>query len=166
MKLIGAILVFLSAVMTGTRISLYYKKRETVTEQTLLLIKNIELDLSYQCLPLMRIIEKYASMPTYSALDFLPLCIRKAESGKDIPVCWKESVEQSRIYTEFEKEKLIGLGSFLGTVDTQGQLNILALYENYFASFYSKAKENTERYSKTALITSIIMGFGVFVLIV
>lgn len=159
-------MVFASAVMLGIAISLHFKKREEILEKTLLFIKNIKTDLSYSNLPLGAIIEKYAKNEYFSSPDFLSLCLNKIKDEEDIPDAWKESVEAEKLFSKREKEKLISLGMFLGSSGLDEQLNMLELYENYFQDFYSKAHENTQKYSKTAIITGTFLGFGIFVLAV
>lgn len=152
--------------MSGIIISVHYKKREELLEKTLLFIKNLKIDLSYSNMTLSAIIEKYANNEYYSPLSFLSDCFKKIADGGDIPDSWKVGVEKEKLYTKQEKEKLVNLGFFLGSVGLDGQLNMLELYENYFAAFYGKAHENKEKYSKTAIITGTFLGFGVFVLAV
>ncbi len=146
--------------------SSFLKKREEVLDSVLNFIRTMKLDFEYSALPLESIIYAHFSEDSGKNFNFLKNCFWFLQSGKDFPVAWKSAVENETYLSKKEKAKLLTLGSFLGQSSLRQQLEILSVYEEYFKSFHLKAKEQSEKYCKTAVIVGAFSGFGAFIFLI
>ena len=88
------------------------------------------------------------------------------QKGEDFPTAWKKSIAESGCpYTAEEKSKLSSLGEVLGTTDTDSQITMLNLYEEYMKDFLNKAEKSQSAYGRLSLLMGFLLGFAVFILV-
>lgn len=160
-------MVLASVIFTGVTISLRLKKRALFLSETVMFISQVSMEIEFVSLPIFDILKKIADGRCCGCLDFIPLCIEGWERGEDFFCCWKSSVRNSCLpMKDEERKRLENLGSLLGTSDVNGQKNMLSLYKGYFSSYYEKAKNEYETYGKMCVTLSIVVGTGIFILLI
>ena len=78
---------------------------------------------------------------------------------------WKKGISSFIYYKSEEKEKLLQLGSFLGTTDMSGQLSAIALHLAFFEVFHKNAVADYEKYGKISTLLGVFFGASVFILL-
>ncbi len=142
------------------------KKRTVLLEKTVSLIINLKVELSYRREAILNLIRRLSCYSVCRNLDYLPLCEAYLQKGEDFPTAWKKSIAESRCpYTAEEKSKLSSLSEILGTTDTDSQIIMLNLYEEYMKDFLNKAEKSQSAYGRLSLILGFLSGFAVFILV-
>ncbi|MBR2078764.1 MAG: stage III sporulation protein AB [Clostridia bacterium] len=166
MKLSGAGIIWICLTVTGFRISVLLKKRTVLLEKTVSLIINLKVELSYRREAIPSLFRRLSDYSVCRNLDYLPLCEAYMQKGEDFPTAWKKSIAESRCpYTAEEKSKLSSLGEVLGTTDTDSQITMLNLYEEYMKDFLNKAEKSQSAYGRLSLLMGFLLGFAVFILV-
>ncbi|MCM1392734.1 MAG: stage III sporulation protein AB [Ruminococcus sp.] len=150
----------------GIHLSLHLKRRTSLLEKTVLMLESMKLDFEYLALPLDEMIYKYSDSQPYLSINFIHECCRKLRSGLDFPSAWSGSVKTTSLYTSEEKDKLLQLGSILGTSDCGGQISMLEMYIGYFNQFLKNARSKSENYSGMCVYLGVFCGIGMFVLLI
>ncbi len=79
---------------------------------------------------------------------------------------WYEGISSFSCYKSEEKEKMLHLGTFLGTTDTESQVKTLKLYFNYFENYRENAVSEFDKYGKISSLFGMFLGASVFVLLI
>lgn len=147
--------------------SLRLKRRSTFLSETVIFISQVSMEIEYVNLPLFEIFEKISSGSCCDSLDFIPRCLEKWKNGEDFSVSWESSVEKSSLpMKKEERQKLKNLSLLLGTSDASGQKKMLTLYKSYFSSYYEKALTEYEKYGKVCVTLGVVMGTGIFIMLI
>lgn len=155
----------MSAVLLGMRVSFRLKKRTEILESVEIFISAVSLEIEFISLPVFEILRKISVFDSCKSLDFISFCLDEMEKGEDFRNSWIKGIDQSALpFKREEKEKLKSLGSLIGTSDTDGQKNILSLYGSYFSTFRNIAQMEYDKYGKTSITLSVVMGLGIFIL--
>jgi len=156
-----------SVIFSGVMMSLRLKKRSEFLGEILLFVSQVSMEIEFASLPVPEILKKIKVGECCKNLDFIALCLENMQSGEDFFYSWKKGVNESRLpMKKEERDKLKNLGSMLGTSDAQGQSALLSLYKSYFSAFYDKAVSDVEKYGKMCLTLSVVLGTGIFILII
>ena len=159
-------MVLVSAMLLGMRISSRLKVRSDFLSETVLFISRVGMEIEYVNLPVFGIMKKIEQSECCKNLDFIPGCIRELKKGEDFYFSWHKAVKESALpMKKEEKEKLLSLGSLIGTSDAEGQIALLALYKDYFSHFQKRAGEEYEKYGKMCITLSGIVGAGIFIML-
>ncbi len=156
-----------SVIFTGVMLSSRLKKREVFLCETVMFISQVSMEIEFVSLPLFEILKKIARGDCCKSLDFIPMCIENRKRGDDFSLCWETAVEGSSLpLKKEERQKLKSLSGLLGTSDVSGQKNMLSLYSSYFTAYYEKAVKEHEKYGKMCVTLSVVMGTGIFILLI
>lgn len=141
------------------------KKRKALLEKTVSLIINIRVELSYRQEAILNLLSRISELSALQKLDYLSTCTEFVKKGEDFPSAWKKAIKESKCpYSKEEKNKLCSLGEMLGTTDTESQLTMLKLYEEYMKEFLNKAEKSQREYGRLSLVMGFLLGFAVFIL--
>ena len=141
------------------------KRRDVFLGETMMFILQVSVEIEYINLPLLEILKKTSAGNCCRSLDFLNHCVDAFEKGEDFSVCWESSVEGSLLpMKKEERQKLKSLGDLLGTSDVAGQKNVLSLYGSYFSAYHEKAVKEYEKYGKMYVTLGVVLGTGIFIL--
>ena len=151
-------------IYTGFRISQYYKKRCTLLEYTLMLLKRLEIDFRYSSSNVYDAFNKYSEELGNGNISYLKKCLGYIDSGYDFPVAFCKSVEEERLFTDDEKSKLILFGNSLGTSSVDTQLSLIGYYTELFEKFYDDSRSKSDKNSKTAFLMCAFIGFGFYII--
>lgn len=165
MKFTIAVPVLVLMIYTGLRISLYYKSRQELLEQTVFFLNSLKLDFKYSSSSLSEIIEKYSNEINLSKLGYIKECNSALKDNVDFPVAWGKSLEDFKKYKAEEKGKLLSLGEALGTSSTETQLSLIDYYKGIFENYYFLSKRDREKYSNTAILSFTFVGIGIFIIL-
>lgn len=158
-------MVWVSIILLGVNLSLRLKKRKDFLSETVVFLSTAIVEIDYINLPITDILKNVKNTGVCDRLDFIGGCISETEKGEDFNLAWIQSVKESALpFTCEEREKLISLGSLLGTSDAKGQRSILTLYSESFVFYRSKAEETYTKYGKLCITVSGFLGMGVFVM--
>ena len=167
MKLLGAVLLWISLIYAGVIYSTKLRKRITLLEKTIMMFEEMKILLEYLNTPVYDLVSITNSKDYLTDLKFLDLCHRYIEIGKDFPTAWKESIETtSTLYMTQEKEHLLQLGANLGTSNKESQINIISLQIIAFEDFLTNAKNKHKKYSGTAIVSGVLTGCMIFILVI
>lgn len=143
------------------------KMRREMLEQTLLMIKQIKIEIEFLHLPLFEMVQKISRSDSFKSLDYLDFCCKFVSCGADFPIAWQKALNETKLkYTVTEKDKLLLLGESLGSTDAKGQISIINVYERFFDESASLAKEKEKKYSNLYIALGILFGLMMFILII
>ena len=166
MKYLGAGLLWTSLICVGATYSINLKKRINLLENTVLMIEEMKIQLSYLNLPIYDILKTMKDKDYLKILSFIGASYHLMESGYDFNIAWQMAIEDTRLqYKREEKERLLHLGMNLGVSDTDNQLCILNLDKEYFLEYISKAKLKDKKYGNLTMSLGVLSGCMIFVLL-
>ena len=159
-------MVSVSVLLLGMSLYSRLKMRKAFLAEILLFLSNVKIEIEYINLPVYQMLNKIHSSGICKNLSFISSCIKKIDQGEDFSTAWYESVSNSFLpMKKEEREKLSGLGNFLGASDLQGQISLLSLFYENFSAYYKKADEDFEKYGKMCVTVSCIVAVGIFIFI-
>ncbi len=155
-----------SVLLVGMRLYLRLKTRRAFLGEILLFLSNVKIEIEYISLPLCEVLRKIECSGSCRNLDFISRCLDGVDEDEDFSTAWCNAIRSSSLpMRKEEREKLTGLGSFLGMSDLQGQMSLLSLFYESFSSYYKKADADFEKYGKTCITVSCIVATGIFIFI-
>lgn len=167
MRLLGAVLLWISLTCVGVISSTKLKTHITILEKTLIMLEEMKIQLNYLNVPIFDLLTNLSEKEYLKGLFYLKECHSDLEQGIDFPRAWKNSIENaSHLYKTDEKERLLQLGCNLGASSTENQLNILDLQIVYFTEFLENAKNQSEKYGSTITALGVLSGCMVFILVI
>lgn len=156
-----------SVIFTGVMLSSRLKKREVFLGEAVMFISQVSMEIEFVGMPLFEILKKIADGGCCKSLDFISGCIENRKKGDDFSACWERAVENSSLPLKTEeRQKLKSLSGLLGTSDVSGQKNMLSLFNSYFSTYYEKASRENEKYGKMCITLSVVVGMGIFILLI
>lgn len=141
------------------------RKRAENAEAIYLLLNEIKLTLEYTCLPMDELITVLSSKQSYSD-TFIPGCRKYIDSGMDFPEAWETAVNRADILCKEEKQKLLQLGSFLGTSDLKSQISVIDMYIISFDEYRKEARLKSKKYADTCIYVGVFCALGLFVMLI
>lgn len=165
MKYIGAAVMPAFLSVYSIMISLRLRKRAEILDKTFLMLNEIKIMLEYSCPSMYELIQMLAEKECYMGM-FTSECKKELEEGIDFPAAWSSAVEKYGIYKKEERDKLIQLGSLLGTSDLESQLSVLQMYIISFDAFRKDAQVKNQKYAGTSVFVGTFCAFGLFVMLI
>lgn len=155
-----------SVMLVGMSFSCRLKKRKEFLGETVIFIQSLKLEIEFISIPVFDALDKISKSGMCSNLDYIGSCISRLSEGEDFSVAWNEAVALSALpFKRQEREKLKGLGNLIGTSDTKGQSSVLSLFSENFTFYQKRADETYEKYGKTSITVSAMLGAGIFILL-
>lgn len=161
MKTLGIILVMGCCMAAGKTYSLLLLRRIRELERSALLIRQIELQLSFSQAPPAEIVLSLSGHPELTALRYLSDCAEKLRSGVPFPVAWREAVSQasgSSALNGEDIELLISFGSGLGTTDLSGQKKLCAMHAQLLEERLNAARRQYQSKGKLGTVLGTSAG--------
>lgn len=159
-------MVLIGVILLGTNTSLRLKKRWEFLEETVVFFASAALEIEYIKLPVLDILKKFRETGNCKNLDFISVCIDESENGLSFCDSWFKALELTTLpLRKEEKDKLRSFGLVFGKSDVYGQMSILSLYKEYFIVFADKARLEYEKYGKVCVNISVIIGLGIFIIL-
>ena len=150
--------------MTGMKISSLLKKRITVLDETLFLLNSVMSEIEFSKTDIVKILSALSAEASLRSLLYLKrFC--ELDSYGNFHKEWHSAVISFPYYKSEEKDKLLQLGSFLGTTDISSQLSTLRLHFNYFVKYRDNAVSEYEKYGKVSSLFGLFAGASVFILL-
>ncbi|MGN1193955.1 MAG: stage III sporulation protein AB [Acutalibacteraceae bacterium] len=165
MKYLCAAVISAFLSLVSVVISLKIRKRAEVLEATYLLLNEIKLTLEYSCLPMYELICLLGEKNSYSQ-TFMPECKKQIDGGMDFPDAWETSVNNACILHNEEKQKLLQLGTFLGTSDLKSQISVIDMYIISFDEYRKEARLKSKKYADTCIYVGVFCALGLFVMMI
>lgn len=165
MKYIGAAVMPACLIFYSVIISIRLRKRAAVLDKTYSLLNEIKIMLEYSCCAVNELIDSAGGKAMYKD-TFVPKCKELLTEGNDFPVAWKRSVEETNLYKNEEKQKLIQLGTFLGTSDLESQITVAQMYITAFDEFRNEARLKSKKYADTSIFVGAFCALGLFVMMI
>ena len=165
LRLTGVLLIFLAFSSIGVNISSGIKRK---LERLILFRKmtdEIATLIRYRSLTVREIILLLGDNDLYNDIGFLhtgKYCDKSKPAGE----IWVESVMSDFSLSQEEKKILAQLGTQLGTTDTQGQLSVLAVFNENIGSMIEKQTEKYAVKGKLCRSMGILAGAMAGVLII
>lgn len=151
----------------GVAYSVKLNKRIVLLEKTVLMIREMKVQLEYLNLPVYELVNEIESKKYLSDLSFLKECIIRIENNYDFPVAWELSIEESPLYYKrIEKDKLLHLGGNLGRSDIENQINMLNVQLTHFEEFLKSAKIQKQKYGNMSVTLALLSGCMIFIMII
>ncbi len=140
------------------------KNRITVMEETLFFLNSLMSEIEFSKMNIPEILSSLSEREAVRNLTFLG---RFSDFGLygDFRKEWCEGISSFSCYKSEEKEKMLQLGAFLGTTDTESQIKTLKLYFNYFENYRENAVSEFNKYGKVSSLFGMFLGASVFVLL-
>ncbi len=151
--------------LAGMKISLLLKRRVTVLEETVVFLNSLIAEIQFSKSGIPRILNTFSSADSMQSLVFLKSFSEMGEYS-DFRRIWKESISLFSYYKSEEKEKMLQLGSYLGTTDTDSQISTIKLYLSYFVGYRDRALEDYGRNGKMSSLLGLFIGASVFILLI
>jgi len=149
----------------GMKASLSLKRHVTVLDETVVFLRSLVSEIEFTKSGINIILARFSAESTMKSLVFLKN-FTDAECYSDFHGLWRKSIGGFPYYKSREKEKMLQLGSFLGTTDVTGQTEMINLYISYFSEYRSKAKEEYESRGKMYSLLGLFTGAAVYILLI
>ena len=131
------------------------------------MLQEMKIQLEYLNMPVYEMLYRMKSNEYFSKLKFLGECCTLVEAGYDFPKAWKRALENNPLYyMKEEKEKLLHLGTILGTSDQSNQIDIISIHSQHFEAFLKNAKITQQKYGNMSLIISALIGCMIFIIVI
>ncbi len=133
-------------------------------DETILLLNSVMAEIQFSKADIVKIISEISFESAVKNLSFL-------ENLSDIPVyedfrsAWQKSINLFPYYKREEKERLLQLGSFLGTTDVDSQIDTLKLYLSFFEVYRFNSQNEYEKYGKASSLFGFFIGASIFILL-
>lgn len=163
----GAGFLWASLICVGVNYARELKDRTKLIESTLLMIKQIKIEIEFLNLPLFEMVQKISKSDSFKSLDYLSNCCCLIKEGIDFPLAWNRAIKESlEKYNRSEKDKLLLLGESLGSTDISSQISMLNVYESYFLQEATLAKEKEKKYASLYITLGVLFGSMMFIIII
>ena len=146
----------------GYRISEYYRKRCLLLENTVLFLNRLKIDFEYTMMPLCDVLKSYSA--EYMNVAFIKKCYEYSETGYDFPEAFSKSVEEEKMFSSDEKNKLISFGNLLGTSSVDTQIMFIEYYIKLFEKKHEEVCHVRENSSKSAFLVCVFIGLGIYII--
>ena len=165
--MLGAAFLWISLICAGVICSIKLKKRVTLLEKTIVMLEELKIQIQFLNMPVYEMLETTGKKEYLSNLDYLSVCCEEMKKGKDFPEAWKLSIVNTlQLYKREEKERLLQLGTNLGTSNTESQINIIDSQMVSFDEFLTKAKNSSMKYSNMATLLGVLSGCMIFIVLI
>ena len=155
-------------IMLCTAMGFYFSSRLKAREErlctTLLLIKELTVQIRYTNAKIGDILKSAAENTAYQNLSFVTDCLSLNEN-EDFHRVWSEGVEKQLFLNQRDKELLFSLGEHLGETDSEGQLSFLEITEAMLSEQREEARAERgakgRMYRSVGLLCGLAMGIMV-----
>ncbi len=132
------------------------------------MLEEMRMLLTYLNVPVYEMLVQISEKSYLCELSYIRECISLMREGADFPIAWKKVITSAAmpLYKREEIEKLLQLGENLGTSNTDNQIKILDMQISYFSLFLQRVQEENQKYSKTAVTLSALIGCMIFIIII
>ncbi len=134
-------------------------------DETIIFLNTLCAEIEFSKMSILKILSYFTKEASMKSLCFL-----NDFSDGDVPEnfhsVWKHSINTFPYYKSEEKEKMLQLGSFLGTTDVENQLKTIRLYLFFFESYRDNAVNEYEKYGKISALFGLFIGASVFLLLI
>lgn len=140
------------------------RKRVTVLEETVYLLNALMSEIRFSKISIIAILSSLSEETSVKNLDFLKR-FSDFDLYGDFHKEWHKAITVFPYYKNEEKAKMLQLGSFLGTTDTDSQIKTINLYFTYFEGYRENAKSEYDKYGKVSSLFGLFVGASVFILL-
>ncbi len=140
------------------------KKRVTVLEETVLLLNCLMSEIEFSQMNITEILSDLSDGVSMKNLHFMKGFSELGIYG-DFHSEWCSGIKAFPYYRGEEKDKMLQLGSFLGTTDKDSQIKTIRLYFTYFGNYRENAVNEYEKYGKISSLFGLFFGASVFILL-
>lgn len=137
-------------------------------EKIIEMVDYFSAQISYSRQPVADIISALARSERYSKLHFLQKCLDGLNCGLAFQAAWCSAVTYNKKSMPIEDEdisRLLALGEYIGTTDSEEQNKTLVLYQKLFTQSYERAKSESSSHSRMYTTLGVLSGLGLAVLI-
>ncbi len=146
------------------KISSLLRKRITVLEETVFFLNSLMSEIEFSKMNIPEILSALSEESSLKNLKFLNR-FPGLEIYGDFRKEWCTGINSFPYYKSEEKVKMLQLGTFLGTTDTNSQIKTIKLYFAYFGSYKENAVNEYEKYGKITSLFGLFIGASVFILL-
>lgn len=161
--LLSAMIIILCTFM-GFYFSKRLKAREEQLCTTLLLIKELTVQIRYTNAKIGDILKSAAENSAYQSLSFVTDCLFLDES-KDFHIIWSEGVKKEAFLNQRDKELLFALGERLGETDSEGQLSFLEMTEAMLSEQREEARNDRNTKSRMYRSVGLLCGLAIGIMV-
>lgn len=163
------IILLLSSSYMGVLISQKYRNRvkELKELKSALAIFATKIKLTYEPIP--QIFEELGNKKNTNAPNITNLFKIANKKMEELPAgeAWLEALEIGNTNLKKEDIEIVqGLGSLLGKVDLEGQINEIQLVDNFLNAQIEKAEEEKKKSEKMYKILGITAGLAIVIILV
>ncbi len=164
-RLLGVLLIFSACCSVGLNLSLTMKKKLERLNIFRRMADEISTLIRYRSLTVREIIELLKSNDAYGEITFLHTGDFNDKS-RPVGEIWVESVMSDFSLSSEEKKLISQLGTQLGTTDTQGQLSVIAVFNEGIGKMLEKQSEKYAVKGKLYRSMGILAGAMAGILII
>lgn len=160
---ISAVMIFFCTA-AGFYFSKRLKMREAQLCASLLLIKELIVQIRYTNAKIGDVLKTAAENTAYKNLFFVTDCLLLDEN-EDFHRVWQEGVKKQAYLNQRDKELLFALGEHLGETDSEGQLSFLEMTETMLAEQREEAREERSAKSRMYRSVGILCGLALGIMV-
>ena len=165
MKYTGAILLWVAFTLAGMNIATLLKKRVAIIDETIIFMDSLIAEIGFEKITLPQILHRLSEDALIGNLYYLK-AFNDGSEYIDFNHRWCENIKSFPYYKNYEKDKLIQLGNFLGTTDADSQINTIKIYLSFFENYRKNAMNEFDRFGKTSPLFGLFAGAAAFILLV
>lgn len=148
----------------GMKLSSSLKRHLTVLEETVVLFNSLVTEIEFSKAEITKILGRFSDEPSMKTLSFLR-GFKETGDYDDFHALWSEAVSAFPYYKREEKEKMLQLGTFLGTTDVNNQMSMIRLYLNCFGEYRERARSEYEKQGRIYSLLGLFIGASAYILI-
>lgn len=148
----------------GMKVTSLLKMRVNVLEESVIFLDALINEIEFSKTDIISVLSKFSNESSMKNLTFLSYI---ADFGYESIFYsrWKYALDSFTYYKSEEKEKMLQLGSFLGTTDAKTQISTINLYKTFFEKYKNNAAADFEKYGKSSSLFGLFLGASVFILL-
>ncbi len=140
------------------------RKRITVLEETVFFLNSLMSVIVFSKMNISEILSALSEESSLKNLHFLNR-FPDLDIYGDFHKEWYTGITSFPYYKSEEKEKMLQLGTFLGTTDINSQIKTIKLYFTYFGNYRENAVNEYDKYGKVSSLFGLFIGASVFILL-
>lgn len=164
MNILLSLLTAAFGAIAGLYFSKRLKEREQIIAASILLIKELSVQIRYTNSQIGEILKNASQNEAYKKLLFVADCFDIGEKG-DFHTIWSDGVKKQPYLMARDKELLLSLGDKLGSTDLEGQLSFLEMSEEIFRQRQQQAVEDYKNKGKVYRSVGLLCGLAVGIIV-